>query len=92
MTAVVDLLIFVLQVAWFALIIRILLSWFPGVNWNAGFFRMLDRFTEPMLEPFRRIIPPIGGMLDISPIIPFFILQILIGLLSPYSSGMVPYF
>jgi YggT family protein len=30
--------------------------------------RMLDRVTAPFLAPFRRFIPPIGGM-DITPVI-----------------------
>ena len=35
------------------------------VNQLAGF---LDAVTRPLLEPFRRIIPPLGGI-DISPIV-----------------------
>ncbi|MEW8975517.1 MAG: YggT family protein, partial [Exiguobacterium sp.] len=30
----------------------------------------------PFLAPFRRIIPPIGGMLDISPIVAFLVLNL----------------
>jgi YggT family protein len=36
----------------------------------------IDRLVEPMLRPLRRVIPPIG-MLDISPIILIFLVQIL---------------
>ena len=50
-----------------ALIIYILMSWFPGARENA-FGQFLGRIVEPYLEPFRKIIPPIG-MLDISPIV-----------------------
>lgn len=35
------------------------------------------KMTEPYLGLFRRVIPPIGGMLDLSPLIGFFALQIL---------------
>ena len=35
----------------------------------------LARLVEPFLAPFQKIIPPIGGMVDISPIIAFFVLQ-----------------
>jgi len=34
----------------------------------------LDRITAPILEPFRRIIPPLGGI-DISPIVVLLLLQ-----------------
>ncbi len=41
------------------------------VNQVAGF---LDAVTRPLLEPFRRIIPPLGGI-DISPIVVLLLLQ-----------------
>jgi len=41
------------------------------VNQIAGF---LDAITRPLLEPFRRIIPPLGGI-DISPIVVLLLLQ-----------------
>lgn len=51
----------------YALIIFILLSWFPGAR-DSSFGQILARICEPYLEPFRRIIPPIA-MIDISPIV-----------------------
>lgn len=33
--------------------------------------------TEPYLGLFRRVIPPIGGTLDLSPLLAFFALQLL---------------
>jgi len=36
---------------------------------------MISLFTDPYLNIFRRFIPLIGGMLDISPIIAFLALQ-----------------
>ena len=41
------------------------------VNQLAGF---LDAVTRPLLEPFRRIIPPLGGI-DISPIVVLLLLN-----------------
>lgn len=35
----------------------------------------LGRLVEPFLTPFQKLIPPIGGMVDISPIVAFFVLQ-----------------
>ena len=55
-----------------------ILSWIPDTG-AGGILqdvkRFLARLVEPFLAPFQRIIPPIGGMVDISPIIAFFVLQ-----------------
>ncbi|WP_141431267.1 YggT family protein [Bacillus sp. 03113] len=56
-----------------ALIIYILLSWFPNAK-DSAIGRFLARICEPYLEPFRRVIPPIG-MIDISPIVAIFVLK-----------------
>lgn len=63
------------------LIARILLSWVP-VNWSQQPFRFLEQLTEPVLAPFRQLIPPLGGVLDISPIVVFLLLSVLEGLLA----------
>lgn len=54
--------------------IRILLSWFPNVNWYDPPFSILSQLTDPYLNIFRSFIPPLGGM-DFSPIIAIFALQ-----------------
>jgi YggT family protein len=59
----------------YILIARILLSWVQPNPYNPV-VRWIVRVTEPVLAPARRIIPPIG-MVDISPIIVFFILDLL---------------
>lgn len=59
------------------LIIRIFLTWIPNIDWDSQPFGFIRSITDPFLNIFRGIIPPIGGMLDISPIIAFFALQIL---------------
>ena len=58
------------------LIVRIFGSWFPRFQ-QTSFFRFLAHYTDPYLNIFRRFIPPIGGVLDLSPIIGFFVLQFL---------------
>lgn len=63
----------------FLMFIWVLLSWIPDLRFS-GFYRFLDRLFTPFLEPFRRIIPPINGI-DISPILGFFALQIIVKLL-----------
>jgi YggT family protein len=56
-----------------ALIIYILMSWFPNAR-ESFIGRFLARICEPYLEPFRKIIPSIG-MMDISPIVAFLVLN-----------------
>ncbi|UII57336.1 YggT family protein [Cytobacillus spongiae] len=56
-----------------ALIIYILLSWFPNAR-ESAIGEFLARICEPYLEPFRKIIPPLG-MIDISPIVAIFVLR-----------------
>ena len=65
-----------------AIIITIILSWvLPPTN---PFVRFLRRFTEPVLAPFRRIIPPLG-VFDISPII----VLLLLGFLQTAVAGVL---
>ena len=50
----------------FAIFIRIILSWIGQGGYNPA-TAIITTLTEPVLRPFRRIIPPMGGF-DISPI------------------------
>ena len=58
--------------------VRILLSWFPNVDWSNPFFSAVMQLTDPYLNIFRSIIPPIGGI-DISAILAIVALQLLTG-------------
>ncbi len=58
------------------IIVRIFLTWIPSINWYAQPFRFLAQISDIVLDPFRRIIPAMGG-LDFSPIIALLFLQIL---------------
>ena len=58
------------------MLIKVLLTWFPNINWNNQPFKLLNACTEWVFAPFRRIIPPIG-FLDISPIVAFIVLRLL---------------
>ncbi len=62
------------QIYSFLIIGYILLSWLPSVR-ESFVGELLGKIVEPYLTPFRRIIPPIGGMLDISPIVALFALR-----------------
>jgi YggT family protein len=57
------------------LIIRILLTWFPNVNMYNQPFLALTQITDPYLNLFRSIIPPLGGI-DFSPMLAFIVLNL----------------
>jgi YggT family protein len=67
-----------LQIYSILLIIRILLSWFPNVDWFNPPFSVLGQLTDPYLNLFRSIIPPLGGI-DLSPILAFLLLRFIQG-------------
>nr|WP_052114825.1 YggT family protein [Pontibacillus sp. HN14] len=69
-----EFLSFALSAYFYALIGYILMSWFPGAR-DSSIGRFLSAICEPYLEPFRKIIPPLG-MIDISPIVAIFALNI----------------
>jgi YggT family protein len=59
-----------------AILIRVLLSWIPNLDRGNPLVQLLHQVTDPVLEPARRIIPPLGGM-DFSPIVVILVLQLL---------------
>ena len=59
----------------FMLLIRVFGSWFPSFA-GTRFMQFIAYYTDPYLNIFRKIIPPLG-MMDISPMIAFFSLQII---------------
>ena len=68
------------------LIIRILLTWFPTIDWYNQPFAALSQITDPYLNIFRSFIPPLGGI-DISPILAIFLLQIAGNLVRSLAGG-----
>ncbi|MBG1267656.1 YggT family protein [Nostoc sp. WHI] len=66
------------QIYTFLLLIRVLLTWFPTINWYNQPFAALSQITDPYLNLFRRIIPPLGGI-DFSPMLAIILLQIVGG-------------
>ncbi len=58
----------------YILILRVLLTWFPNLDWSNPILSNISAITDPYLNLFRGIIPPIGG-LDISPILAFVVLN-----------------
>ncbi|PLR84134.1 hypothetical protein CVD25_12545 [Bacillus canaveralius] len=66
-----------IQIYSWALIVYILMSWFPNAR-ESAIGQFLARICEPYLEPFRRFIPPLG-MIDISPIVAILVLRLATG-------------
>ena len=72
-TAVLELAILSLNLFFFVILLKIILSWVAPQNYNPMTV-LLHTMAEPVLRPFRRIIPPIGGF-DISPIFAIIMLK-----------------
>ena len=57
------------------LLVRVLLSWFPNLDWSNPVLSTVSSITDPYLNAFRGLIPPLGG-LDLSAILAFLALQL----------------
>ena len=66
LTAIVKLVVLSINLFVYAIFIRIILSWIAQGAYNPA-TAIITTLTEPVLRPFRRVIPPMGGF-DISPI------------------------
>ncbi|SCA63053.1 Uncharacterized membrane protein YlmG [Chlamydiales bacterium SCGC AG-110-M15] len=58
------------------ILLRIFSSWLPEIQ-RLPFMPFVVHYTEPYLGFFRGIIPPIGGVLDLSPMLALFALHFL---------------
>jgi len=77
----------ILSVFLLCLFIRVILSYFP-ISYGtpmSGVQRAVGAVTDPILAPVRRLVPPVnlggGGVLDMSPVIVFVIVFILLSLI-----------
>lgn len=64
-----------LQFYFFAIIVRVILSWVQPKSYNP-FIVVLLQLTEPLLTPARRMIPPVAG-LDLSALVVVILLQLI---------------
>ena len=78
-----------------AIIINAILSWlvaFDVINLRNRFAysiaHFLDAVTRPMLRPFQRFIPPLGGV-DVTPIIAIILIQAARSYLIPWIFGPI---
>ena len=63
------------NIYFFALLAMIILSWLAPGSGNPAVF-LLYQITEPVMAPFRKLLPPMGGM-DFSPILVFILINVL---------------
>jgi YggT family protein len=75
MLLLVNFLNLLLYILWLAILVRVILSWFP-VDPSNPIIRLVWDVTEPVLAPFRRVIPRIG-MFDLSPLAAFLVISFL---------------
>ena len=77
-----------LRIYSFLLLIRVLLTWFPSIDWSNGILSALCSITDPYLNIFRGVIPPIGGF-DISSILAFLLLNVIQGQFYSFSLSYI---
>ncbi|QVV68463.1 YggT family protein [Synechococcus sp. LA31] len=73
------------------LLVRVLLSWFPNLDWGNPVLSTVSAVTDPYLNAFRGLIPPLGG-LDLSAILAFLALQLIQSLLEQSRGFFYPGF
>jgi YggT family protein len=80
MAILADIISWAIFVYQFLILVRVLLSWFSTdprrAPINHPLVQLLNRVTDPVLKPLRRYIPPVGGTIDISPVVALLILEI----------------
>ena len=83
LTALFNILELLLSVVWWIIIIQVVLSWlfaFNVLNTSSDglrrFVEALDRVTEPLYRPIRKVLPDFGGI-DFSPLILLLLLGVL---------------
>ena len=72
----IGVLIQTLSIYTLVLLVRVLLSWFPNLDWSNPLLSGVSAITDPYVNAFRGLIPPIGG-LDLSAIVAFLALQLI---------------
>ncbi|MDR5695610.1 MAG: YggT family protein [Armatimonadota bacterium] len=80
----VDFVNFVFRVLFLLILLRVIMSWIPGLNPSHPVVSAVFRVTSPILDPIRRVLPPVAG-LDLSPLVALLLLELvrnaLIGLI-----------
>ena len=58
--------------------VYVLMSWLPVHNGGllADIYKVLGQICDPYLNLFKKLIPPLGGLVDVTPIIALIVLQL----------------
>ncbi len=72
----VGLLSLTVNIFFWGMIVMIIVSWVAPQSYHPALL-LLRQLVEPVMAPFRRLIPPMGG-LDISPIFAFLVLNVVL--------------
>jgi YggT family protein len=79
-----------LQIYVVIIIVRILLTWFPTIGWMQQIASTLSVITDPYLNLFRSLIPPMGGF-DFSSMLAVIVLQVLQSLIVQAAPAILGY-
>ncbi|HTI31156.1 MAG TPA: YggT family protein [Sphingomonas sp.] len=89
MVTLIQILMVLLNVVWWIIVVQAVLSWLIAFNvintYNPtvrSIWQALDRLTEPLYRPIRRIMPDFGA-LDLSPMVVLLLLYILSNIVLP---------
>lgn len=89
MVSVVQILYILLNVVWWIIVVQAIMSWliaFNVINTHndvvRSIWQALDRMTEPLYRPIRKIMPDFGA-LDLSPMVVLLVLYILMNVILP---------
>ncbi len=89
MIAILQILLVLLNIIWWIIVVQAILSWliaFNVINTHSDFVRTvwgaLQRMTEPMYRPIRRVLPDFGA-LDLSPLVVLLVIYILSNIVIP---------
>lgn len=63
--------------------VYVIMSWLPNVTSGVvgQVYDVLGKICDPFLNLFRKLIPPIGGVVDVTPIIALLVLQLIVRLI-----------
>ena len=97
MVTLIQILMVLLNVIWWIIVVQAVLSWliaFNVINTSnptvRSIWQALDRLTEPLYRPIRRIMPDFGA-LDLSPMVVLLLLYILSNIVLPNILTSVAY-
>lgn len=76
-----EIIISIINIYVYSILITVILSWINPNAYNPA-INLLYKITEPVINPFKKIIPPMGGI-DLSPIAALLTLQVLKMLIIP---------